>query len=1012
MTTLKQNTSLPAIKDVAIRNNESGSEWSIWDLHVHSPVWSSDQHYEQFIENLAASEATVIGINDYCTVEGYKQIMKRGGVPGKVLFPVVELRMNNIVGHKKGAAVMGSGARINFHLIFNNDPTVFDRIEIFVKSLTYPGPTGERVPLGAISADEVHKAAFNFMEVLAEVNKMGLHDHCIVWTPYNEYGGIDPIDPNDGYFKLHIIKYSDIIGSGQQKQIEFFKWSDPKFTAEQYRQFTGVPKPCIKGSDSHDIDYPFGRLRDEKSEPIERYCWIKGNPTFSGLHQILYEPDRVYIGKEPQLLERRRSFPHKFISALSIDKAGGVRPTDTWFQETTIPFNAGLVAIIGKKGNGKSAIADILGLCANSKNDPEDLSFLHRHKFKNPKANRAKEHVAKLMWADGGDSGNINLDSVASPLNEERVKYIPQNYLEKLCVNEEQKEFEAELKQIIYAHIPEIERLGQRSLDELLMVRQKAIEGGIRKLQVELSAINKIITHLENKNKPSYRNSIEQQIADREAELKHHVDNKPQERPKPDEDETQRELNRAVVAALTEATSARTALERQVQTLTSELRQNNIAINELELARKELGQLDKTINSVLQSNRTTLEKHGIKLDDVFTYRINLIKVSEKLAEYHRRNNEINVAITGQDDQLGLQQQIAAINLQTQGLQNQLAQSQKEYHEYLQSLEAWEKRRKEIVGSSDDANSLEFFKWELAYLNVGLRSELDKQYLERVKITGEIFKGKLELLSLYSSLYRPVTEVLQKEATFVDDYNIHVNASFTVRGFADRFLSFINQRSKGTYAGVQEGRDAIEQLLATQDISNADGLNGFMDAILASLTHDQRGGYQSEPRYPDEQLKGEQKLEDLYDYIFGLSYIEPQFKLQLGTKDLRELSPGERGAILLIFYLFLDLDNKPLIIDQPEENLDNESIYHYLVHFIKKAKSKRQIILITHNPNLAVVCDADQIIHMSIDKQHGNKVAFVSGAIENQMIAKLVINILEGTKPAFDNRRLKYASIID
>ncbi len=102
----------------------------------------------------------------------------------------------------------------------------------------------------------------------------------------------------------------------------------------------------------------------------------------------------------------------------------------------------------------------------------------------------------------------------------------------------------------------------------------------------------------------------------------------------------------------------------------------------------------------------------------------------------------------------------------------------------------------------------------------------------------------------------------------------------------------------------------------------------------------------------------------------------------------------------------------MIIDQPEENLDNESIYHYLVHFIKKAKEKRQIVIITHNPNLAVVCDAEQIIYMTIDKQNLNKVSFEAGAIEEVMIAEKVINILEGTKPAFDNRRLKYLSVIN
>ena len=106
---------------------------------------------------------------------------------------------------------------------------------------------------------------------------------------------------------------------------------------------------------------------------------------------------------------------------------------------------------------------------------------------------------------------------------------------------------------------------------------------------------------------------------------------------------------------------------------------------------------------------------------------------------------------------------------------------------------------------------------------------------------------------------------------------------------------------------------------------------------------------------------------------------------MGDKQLPALSPGERGALLLLFYLFIDMDDKPLIIDQPEENLDNESVYNYLVHFIKEAKQKRQIIIVTHNPNLAVVCDADQIVEMKIDKSYRNKVSFQSGAIENSII---------------------------
>ena len=79
-------------------------------------------------------------------------------------------------------------------------------------------------------------------------------------------------------------------------------------------------------------------------------------------------------------------------------------------------------------------------------------------------------------------------------------------------------------------------------------------------------------------------------------------------------------------------------------------------------------------------------------------------------------------------------------------------------------------------------------------------------------------------------------------------------------------------------------------------------------------------------------------------------------------QIEQLSPGQRGALLLIFYLLVDKDNNPIILDQPEENLDNETIVSLLVPVLTEAKQKRQIIMVTHNPNLAIVCDAEQIIH--------------------------------------------------
>ena len=98
---------------------------------------------------------------------------------------------------------------------------------------------------------------------------------------------------------------------------------------------------------------------------------------------------------------------------------------------------------------------------------------------------------------------------------------------------------------------------------------------------------------------------------------------------------------------------------------------------------------------------------------------------------------------------------------------------------------------------------------------------------------------------------------------------------------------------------------------------------------------------------------------------------------------------------------------PLVIDQPEHNLDNESIMHLLVPCFKEAARRRQVIVVTHNPNLAVVADADQVIHARIDRADGHRIEYVTGSLESSSVSKLVVNVLEGTLPAFQQRGSVY-----
>ena len=113
-------------------------------------------------------------------------------------------------------------------------------------------------------------------------------------------------------------------------------------------------------------------------------------------------------------------------------------------------------------------------------------------------------------------------------------------------------------------------------------------------------------------------------------------------------------------------------------------------------------------------------------------------------------------------------------------------------------------------------------------------------------------------------------------------------------------------------------------------------------------------------------------------------------------------------MLLLLYLSLDdADDRPLIIDQPEENLDPKSVFDELVALFMTAKAKRQVIIVTHNANLVVNTDADQIIIANAGPHVPGglpPITYVAGGLDEEHIRKGVCNILEGGEAAFQDGR--------
>ena len=131
----------------------------------------------------------------------------------------------------------------------------------------------------------------------------------------------------------------------------------------------------------------------------------------------------------------------------------------------------------------------------------------------------------------------------------------------------------------------------------------------------------------------------------------------------------------------------------------------------------------------------------------------------------------------------------------------------------------------------------------------------------------------------------------------------------------------------------------------------------------------------------------------------------EFSMEDGShRPLEKLSGGQQVNLLLSLLLETN-DERPLVIDQPEDALDNRFLFETLLPALKRLKGRRQIILATHSANIVVNGDADQVIQLEATDDRGHVAR--SGAIEDPAIRDAIVQTVDGGDEAFRLRRLKY-----
>ncbi|CAN7527214.1 hypothetical protein LJR044_003744 [Microbacterium foliorum] len=155
--------------------------------------------------------------------------------------------------------------------------------------------------------------------------------------------------------------------------------------------------------------------------------------------------------------------------------------------------------------------------------------------------------------------------------------------------------------------------------------------------------------------------------------------------------------------------------------------------------------------------------------------------------------------------------------------------------------------------------------------------------------------------------------------------------------------------------------------------------------------------------------GEPLFRELEEQSVGLA-VEVQLNVAskgapVEWRRLEDLSKGQRATALLL--LLLGASMSPLVIDQPEDDLDNRFVYDGVVQKLRSLKGTRQLIVSTHNANVPVLGDAELIVTLEADGQHGRTVADGVGSLDDPKVRKYAEDLLEGGRTAFDARKRLY-----
>lgn len=996
-------------------NIARGSEWRKWDFQVHTPASHLNNQFgsdwDVYVQNLfraaIAKDISAIGLTDYFTIDGYKKVKEEYlSQPAKLaslftadeidristilVFPNIEFRLSRFVGPN----------RINCHVILSEDLSPRTIEEHFLHDLTFTNKADPQ------QAAEKHKLKVENLRDFGERLKsehaaFAEHDSLFVGMMNAVVDDDDIVRAlQDGRFKdkffFCVVADEDLSkvkwdGQDHHARKILIQRSSALFASNPVtrawalgrppygegedafiREFKTL-KPCLHGSDCHgypEIGHPCakkGKSGHDCSTQSDRcdlrYCWIKADTTFEGLRQILHEPgDRTFIGPTaPDYHDEAR-----VIRSVSLSDGKG------WFSDANIPLNPSMVSIIGQKGSGKSALADLIAFAAGSWDASDDDGFIRRSE------SHLDGMTVQLEWADGHTSTARLGDA---PGEADEVHYLSQNYVNRICARDGiTRELIGEIEDVIFHYLDPTETLNASSFGELRALKTEGIRRESQRLKAEIQAViseecalRAVIATLGEKRKrattlAAERDGLTKQLPPAVSE--------------------------AEAALLAKLQTKRGELATLQQAAANEKQNLQKVIDLRTRVRAFQAQIDRFYAEIV----TPLRDAGVPESDWPKFKPAFPDDLEPIFAIRNANIALEIGkLEGGDPPAEATIKRLQLDIEMLAKQETADKARQERTRQIQTR---------IAAIGAEAARLDAEIKNIVEVEAPKLSDMRSR---RLQAYVAYFENRTQEQVALASLYEPIRDQLAEQALLKGkELDFIIKWSANLGNWLERGSALFDQRRTIPYSTFDKlGQEARRLLVPAWTSGDPARISAAFDEFMGEF------------RKPDLEWQSYARsgvtFQDILSWLYEVDHIQLDYGLKFNGADLESLSPGTKGIVLLILYLGMDTnDTRPLIVDQPDENLDNESIYTLLTPYFRLAKVRRQIIVITHNPNLVVNSDSEQVIIAHADKQPNGlpTISYVAGGLEDDRPTKgirhQVCSILEGGNDAFRKRERRYA----